>query len=377
MPVPPADHCGRGLVRAPPRGHPRPSAPTRLALVAAIRRPLLHLQASWRIALYAALPWELDAAPLIAAARRERGCRIYLPRIGRPRATRAMRFVRAAPARSAPQPPRDRRARPDSELVGARWLDVVFLPLVGFDRSGCAWAPAAATTIAPSPSGTRRHAWHGPRLIGLAYAFQEVDAHRPRTPMTCRWMPSSPRKGSSDASLADEDRTVDLRRRRSRRGAAAHHRLGRCAQLPGAQHAARRDAASGDQAFLYHSSCEVPGIVAIMQIVKHGYPDPTAFDRKDDHYDPDSDPKNPRWFMVDVQLKRRSRASSRSMSCARTPHKELKGMVLLRPGNRLVDDTGRGGSLEVHSRARVMHAMVLGATHHTHAHLSHSRCMRL
>ena len=60
----------------------------------------------------------------------------------------------------------------------------------------------------------------------------------------------------------------------------------------------------GDQAFLYHSSTEVPGIVAIMEIVKEGYPDPTAFERKHHHYDPDSDPKNPRWFMVDVQLKR-------------------------------------------------------------------------
>src|SRR5580692_8414326 len=60
----------------------------------------------------------------------------------------------------------------------------------------------------------------------------------------------------------------------------------------------------GDQAFLYHSGA-VPGIVAVMQIVKQGYPDPTAFDRKHHHYDPDSDPANPRWFMVDVQLKRR------------------------------------------------------------------------
>ncbi len=33
----------------------------------------------------------------------------------------------------------------------------------------------------------------------------------------------------------------------------------------------------GDEAFLYYSSTEVPGIVAIMQIVKEGYPDPTAF----------------------------------------------------------------------------------------------------
>jgi|SRR5437773_674380 len=50
----------------------------------------------------------------------------------------------------------------------------------------------------------------------------------------------------------------------------------------------------GDEAFLYHSSTEVPGVVAIMRIVKEGYPDPTAFDRKHHHYDPDSDRANPR-----------------------------------------------------------------------------------
>jgi predicted RNA-binding protein with PUA-like domain len=91
----------------------------------------------------------------------------------------------------------------------------------------------------------------------------------------------------------------------------------------------------GDLAFLYHSSTEVPGIVAIMQIVKEAYPDPTAFKRKHHHYDPDSDPKNPRWFMVDVQLKR-ALARTITLEELRThEHKQLKGMLLLRRGNRL------------------------------------------
>jgi predicted RNA-binding protein with PUA-like domain len=97
----------------------------------------------------------------------------------------------------------------------------------------------------------------------------------------------------------------------------------------------RDEMRKGDLAFLYHSSCAIPGIVATMTIVKAGYPDPTAFDRKDDHYDPDSDPKNPRWYMVDVQLKK---ALARPISLEELrahANKELKGMVLLRPGNRL------------------------------------------
>ena len=91
----------------------------------------------------------------------------------------------------------------------------------------------------------------------------------------------------------------------------------------------------GDQAFLYYSSTDVPGIVAILQIVKEGYPDPTAFDRKHHHYDPQSDPGNPRWFMVDVQLKRRLARTITLEELRAHAGKELKGMVLLRPGNRL------------------------------------------
>ena len=91
----------------------------------------------------------------------------------------------------------------------------------------------------------------------------------------------------------------------------------------------------GDQAFLYHSSCEVPGIVAIMQIVKEGYPDPTAFDRKHHHYDADSDPLKPRWFMVDVQLKRRLARTITLEELRKHAAKKLAGMALLRAGNRL------------------------------------------
>src|ERR1700756_3641872 len=88
--------------------------------------------------------------------------------------------------------------------------------------------------------------------------------------------------------------------------AAAHHSTGwdgvRNYQ---ARNMLRDHMKKGDQAFMYYSSTEVPGIVAIMEVVREGYPDPTAFDRRHEHYDPDSDRKDPRWFMVDVRLLRR------------------------------------------------------------------------
>jgi predicted RNA-binding protein with PUA-like domain len=91
----------------------------------------------------------------------------------------------------------------------------------------------------------------------------------------------------------------------------------------------------GDQAFLYYSSCAEPGIVAIVEIVEEGYPDPTAFDRKHHHYDPQSDPDKPRWFMVDVQLQRRLKRIITLKELREYATTRLNGMMLLRTGNRL------------------------------------------
>jgi predicted RNA-binding protein with PUA-like domain len=60
----------------------------------------------------------------------------------------------------------------------------------------------------------------------------------------------------------------------------------------------------GDLAFFYHSSCEVPGVYGIIEIVRTAYPDPTAWDPENHHYDPRSTPERPLWDMVDVRFKR-------------------------------------------------------------------------
>ena len=59
----------------------------------------------------------------------------------------------------------------------------------------------------------------------------------------------------------------------------------------------------GDQVLFYHSSCKVPGVVGIAEVVREGYPDDTAWDKKSDYYDPKSSSENPRWYRVDIQLK--------------------------------------------------------------------------
>ncbi len=90
-----------------------------------------------------------------------------------------------------------------------------------------------------------------------------------------------------------------------------------------------------DQAFLYHSSCAVPGIVALVDVVTTGYPDPTAFDRKHRHFDADSNPGNPRWYAVDVRLKRRLKRVISLDELRSHATTELADMLLLRRGNRL------------------------------------------
>ena len=132
----------------------------------------LHLQSDWRIAAYAALPWELDAAPLVALAA-SRGCRIFLPRIDRRRTSGAMRFV---PRRGPLACNRLGIDEPQgSKSLGARWFDVVFLPLVGFDRRGVRLGTGGGFYDRAFAFRHLRTLWHAPRLVSLAYAFQEVE----------------------------------------------------------------------------------------------------------------------------------------------------------------------------------------------------------
>ena len=90
-----------------------------------------------------------------------------------------------------------------------------------------------------------------------------------------------------------------------------------------------------DLAFFYYSSCAVPGIAGIVSIAREGYPDISAFDAKNDHYDPDSKKDAPRWFVVDVKLLRKFKRIVTLDELRSQADKKLKDFVLLRRGNRL------------------------------------------
>jgi 5-formyltetrahydrofolate cyclo-ligase len=132
----------------------------------------LRLAAGARIALYAALAAEFDSAPLIGLAQ-ERGCRVYLPRIDRRRASYAMRFIEMRGVLRANRLGID---EPQGVTgIGARWLDLVFLPLVGFDRCGVRLGTGGGFYDRAFEFRRWRSVWHAPLLVGLAYACQEVE----------------------------------------------------------------------------------------------------------------------------------------------------------------------------------------------------------
>ena len=88
----------------------------------------------------------------------------------------------------------------------------------------------------------------------------------------------------------------------------------------------------GDGVLFYHSSCAQPGIAGIAQVASKPYADPTQFDPHSKYFDPQSDPADPRWVLVDVRALRKSRLIS---IAELRSHKPLADMMVLRRGNRL------------------------------------------
>ena len=64
-------------------------------------------------------------------------------------------------------------------ILGARWLNVVFLPLVAFDACGVRLGAGGGFYDRAFAFRHWRCAWHAPRLVGLAYAFQQVESITP------------------------------------------------------------------------------------------------------------------------------------------------------------------------------------------------------
>ena len=95
----------------------------------------------------------------------------------------------------------------------------------------------------------------------------------------------------------------------------------------------RDDMKVGDGVLFYHSSTTPMAVVGTARIVKESYPDPTAWDSGDKHFDPRSTPDNPVWLMVDIQAEREF---SRPITLQEIKdHPKLQNMMVARRGMRL------------------------------------------
>lgn len=89
----------------------------------------------------------------------------------------------------------------------------------------------------------------------------------------------------------------------------------------------------GDGVLFYHSNSDPLAIVGSCRVVRAGYPDHTAFDKSDPHYDPKSKADAPTWYMVDVRLVKEFTRPVTREELLKMP--ALKKMVLLQRGSRL------------------------------------------
>lgn len=95
----------------------------------------------------------------------------------------------------------------------------------------------------------------------------------------------------------------------------------------------------GDPVLFYHSNATPSAIVGLCEVVREAYPDHTALDANDPHFDPGSDPEDPSWFMVDLKA---VRALPRAVPLPELrARKELAGMALLRIGRLSVSPLRR------------------------------------
>jgi 5-formyltetrahydrofolate cyclo-ligase len=146
----------RAARRAVPAGE-RPAA------AAAIDRALARLglpKPGTRLSAFVPYDGEIDPGVVLARAR-TLGCSVYLPEITHMR-RRRLRFVPEA----SPGP---------RQALNPRWLDLVLVPLVGFDSRGYRLGMGGGFYDRQFGFLRQRRAWHRPLLLGVAFEVQRID----------------------------------------------------------------------------------------------------------------------------------------------------------------------------------------------------------
>jgi 5-formyltetrahydrofolate cyclo-ligase len=162
----------RKELRALRRSLPRGEHAARSTLAAACITRSKRFKAGARVAIYLPFDRETDTATLLAAAQR-RGIRVFVPVVTDLRHRRMSfhpwsgRTRRGAFGISVPH----RQGRP----IGARWFDLIVVPLVGADPTGCRLGVGGGFYDRALAFRRMRRHWMGPCLLGLGFDRQRVD----------------------------------------------------------------------------------------------------------------------------------------------------------------------------------------------------------
>ncbi len=100
-----------------------------------------------------------------------------------------------------------------------------------------------------------------------------------------------------------------------------------------ARNSMRDDMKVGDGVLFYASNAEPSGVAGVAEISREAYPDPFAFEKGHHYFDPDSDPANPTWYMVDVRFVEKFPGIIPLAALKATPG--LEKMVVTQKGSRL------------------------------------------
>jgi predicted RNA-binding protein with PUA-like domain len=95
----------------------------------------------------------------------------------------------------------------------------------------------------------------------------------------------------------------------------------------------RDEMKAGDGVLFYASNADPSGVSGLAEIVTEGYPDPFAFQKKHNYFDPKSNPEKPTWFMVDVGFVAKFREVIPLATLKETPG--LEKMMVTQKGSRL------------------------------------------
>jgi predicted RNA-binding protein with PUA-like domain len=89
----------------------------------------------------------------------------------------------------------------------------------------------------------------------------------------------------------------------------------------------------GDKALFWHSGGDAPAAVGIAKVSKEATADLTAFDKKDDHYDPKSTKMNPIWVGVEFSYEKTFKKPQTLAEIKKD--RRLEGIMVAQRGARL------------------------------------------